>query len=157
MNIKEAQEALTLTLEDVAKSAAERGLTATVECFTADRDLNRISDGNTDAAVIIAGEITVGAPDSEEKLLLECAVGINNGEVIPEDMLREVDTIRESMKELCETFDEKGNAAEAFAAMLPEEEEPEQPRVYDNKRFYIACGIGAVVLIALVLIIGALF
>ena len=157
MNINEAREALALTLTDIAKSATDKGLTAETECFIADHDLNRLSDDTLDRAVIIAGEILVGASDSEEKLLLECAVGINDGEVAPEDMLREVNTLRGSMKELCERLDEKESATEAFESVVPEEELPEQPKVYDNKRFYIACGVGALVLIALVLIVGGLF
>ena len=157
MNIKEAREALALTLTDIAGGAIEKGLTAQTKCFIADHDLNELSDDNIGSAVLIAGEILVGTEGSEQKLLLECAVCVNDGEVTSEDMLREVNTLRESMKELCEQLDEKGNAEEAFAAVVPEEELPEPPRVYDNRRFYIACGVGALVLVALILIVGGLF
>lgn len=157
MKINEAREALALTLTDIAKDAEQKGLTAETKCFIADRDLAELSNENTDSAVIIAGEILVGVQGSEQKLLLECAVCINDGEVAPEDMLREVNTMRESMKELCEKLDEKGSAEEAFAAVAPEEEPPAPERVYDNKRFYISCGIGAVIILVLVLIIGGLF
>lgn len=157
MNVTEAREALALTLTDIAKAAEEKGLSAETKCFIADRDLNELPEDNTSSAVIIAGEILIGANDSEQKLLLECAVSVNDGEVAPDDMLREVNTLRESMKELCDKLDEKGNAEDAFVAVSPEEEMPEPPRVYDNKRFYISCGIGALALLTLVLIIGALF
>ena len=120
MNIKEAREALALTLTDIAGGAIEKGLTAQTKCFIADHDLNELSDDNIGSAVLIAGEILVGTEGSEEKLLLECAVCVNDGEVTSEDMLREVNTLRESMKELCEKLDEKGNAEEAFAAVVPE-------------------------------------
>ena len=157
MKINEAREALALTLTDIAKIAEQKELSAETKCFIADRDLNELSDENAASAVLIAGEILVGADDSEEKLLLECAVCVNDGEVTSEDMLREVNTMRESMRELCEKLDEKGNAKDAFIAVSPEEEAPVPPRVYDNKNFYIACGIGACVIIALLLIIGGLF
>lgn len=157
MNIHEAREALALTLTDIAGQAAAKGLETETKCFVADHDLNELSDENIAAAVLIAGEIVIAAPNSEQKLLLECAVSVNDGDVTPEDMLREVNTLRESMKDFCDSLDEKGNAEDAFAAVAPEEEEPEAPRVYDNKRFYIACGVGAIVLIALMLIIGGLF
>ena len=157
MNIKEAREALALTLTDIAGAAIEKGLTAETKCFIADHDLNELSDETIASAVLIAGEILIGEDGSEEKLLLECAVSVNDGEVTSEDMLREVNTLRESMKDLCDKLDEKGNAKDAFTAVTPEEEIPEPPRVYDNKRFYIACGVGALVIIALVLIVGGLF
>ena len=157
MNINEAREALALTLTDIAGAAIEKGLTAETKCFIADHDLNELSDERIASAVLIAGEILIGEEGSEEKLLLECAVSVNDGEVTSEDMLREVNTLRESMKDLCDKLDEKGNAKDAFTAVTPEEEIPEPPRVYDNKRFYIACGVGALVIIALVLIVGGLF
>ena len=157
MTIVEAREALRLALEDIAKSATEKQLTADVKCFIADHDLTELAPENFEKAALVAGEILVGAANSEEKLMLECALSVTDGEISSDEILREVNTVRESMKELCEKLDESENPSEAFLAVAPEEEIPEPAHTYDNKRFYIACGIGAAVLIALVLIIGAIF
>ena len=157
MTVIEAREALTLTLRDIAGGATEKNLTADIRCFIADHDLNALSDDNLAEAALVAGEITIGKDDIEEKLVLECAVSVNDGEVSSEEMLREVNVMRDSMKELCEKMNESESAADAFNAVVPEEEAPAPVHVYDNKKFYIACGIGAAVLIVLVLLIGGLF
>ena len=157
MKIIEARDALAVTLDSISKQAAEKNLTVNVRCFIADHDLNELSEEDLGKAALIAGEIAVNEAGSEEKLLLECALSITEGEVSAEEMLREVATIRESMKELCEKLDEAESTSEAFDAVLPEPEEPEPIHVYDNKKFYIASAIGAGVIILLVLLIGGLF
>lgn len=157
MTVIEARDALLLALEDISKKAIEKGLTADVKCFIADHDLNELSPDDLSKAALVSGEISVGTEKSEEKLVLECALSITDGDISSEEMLREVNVMRCSMTELCEKLDETGSAEEAFTAVAPEEEIPEAPRTYDNKRFYIACSIGAAALIVLILIIGALF
>ncbi len=157
MTVIEARDALSLALEDISKKAVEKGLTADIKCFIADHDLIELTPDDISKAALISGEISVGTEKSEEKLILECALSITDGDVSPEEMLREVNVMRDSMNELCEKLDETGNAEDAFTAVSPEERIPEVPRTYDNKRFYIACSIGAAALIVLILIIGALF
>ena len=157
MTVIEAREALALTLKDIAANATEKNLNADTKCFIADHDLLELSEDNCADAALVAGEITISQDGLEEKLVLECAVSVTDGEVSSEEMLREVNVIRESMRELCEKINETDSAEDAFNAIVPEEEAPTMPKIYDNKRFYIACGIGAATLIALVLLIGALF
>ena len=157
MNITEARDALALTLEDISKKVTEKGLTADIKCFIADHDLVELTPDNLTDAALIAGEITVSAPGAEEKLVLECAVSVTDGDVSSEEMQREVNVMRESMRELCEKLDEASSPEDAFTAVVPEEEEPAPVHVYDNKRFYIACGVGAAALILLILLIGGIF
>lgn len=138
MNITESKNALYEALKNVSEDAVSRGMKADVRCFVADHDLEEVSEDNP-KATLIAGEITITSDEKADKeILLECALSVEDGEVSPEEMLREVNTIRSSMKEICDTFDSVGNAEGTFNSIEKEQEvQIPEPKVFDNKKFYI--------------------
>ena len=153
MKITESIEALQEALLSIAKSAEERGLKTEVKCFAADNDLVELEQESPRAA-LVAGELTVKS-DGEDKIILECALSVIDGEVSSEEMLSEVNTLRESMKDLCNKFDESGSADGMFNAVAKEHEVPmPEEKVYDNKKFYIYGGIAVAVVLILVLLLG---
>ena len=135
MKIIESRDALLHAILDVAKSAEEHGLSAEAKCFIADHDLAPLSDGACESAALIAGEITVSSPETEEKIVLECALSITEGEVSADEMLREVNTIRDNMREIIEKVHEYGNAKDAFAEMCKTDEPEDAVQTFDNKNF----------------------
>lgn len=138
MNITESKNALYEALKNVSEDAISRGMTAEVRCFTANRDLEEVSESDP-SAVLIAGEIAITSEEKKEKeILLECALSIEDGEVSGDEILREVNNIRSNMKEVCDTFDKVGSAENTFDTIEKEQELPkEEPKTYDNKQFYI--------------------
>ena len=153
MNITEAKSALYNALKNVSEDAASRGMTAEVKCFVADHDLTEVSE-DSPKAVLIAGEITVTSDEKKDKeILLECAISVEDGEVANDEILREVNTIRASMKEVCDTFDTVGSAEGTFDSIEKEQEVPmPEEKVFDNKQFYIWGSIAAAAVLLLVLI-----
>jgi len=138
MNITESKKALFDALMNIGKDAEERGMEVSVNCFTANRDLECV-DENDASAVLIAGEVTITSSENLQKeIVLECALSIEDGEVSEDEILREVTNVRCSMKEVCDTFDQVGNADGTFETIEKEQEIPEEePKTYDNKQFYI--------------------
>ena len=138
MNITEAKNALCEALKNVSEDAINRGMEAEVRCFTANRDLEEVDESDP-KAFLIAGEITVTSEEKADKqIVLECALSVEDGEVSSDEILREVNNIRNSMKEVCETFDNVGNAESTFDAIEKDQELPvEEPKTFDNKQFYI--------------------
>ncbi|MBE6537445.1 MAG: hypothetical protein E7673_05775 [Ruminococcaceae bacterium] len=153
MNITESKNALYEALKNVSEDAVKRGMKAEVRCFVADHDLMEVSE-DSPKATLIAGEITVTSDENEDKeILLECALSVEDGEVSSEEMLREVNTIRGSMKEICETFDSVGSAGGTIESIEKEQQvDMPEPKVFDNKNFYIYGGIAAAVVLILVII-----
>ena len=155
MNITESKSALYEALKNISADAESRGMTAEVRCFIADHDLNEVKEDDP-KAVLIAGEISLTSNENEEKkILLECALSVEDGEVSSDEMLREVNTIRGSMKEVCDTFDNVGDAEGTFNA-IEEEQTPKmpEPKVFDNTQFYIYGGIAIAAVIILLIIFG---
>ncbi len=156
MKINEAYEALSNTFKNIKSEAEEKGITATYKCFTSDRDLIEV-DINDDNVSLIAGEFTLGAEGTEEKIILECAVSITDGEIFDDEVIREITAIRESIRELYAKIDETGSAAAALSDIYKEEEQPQPPaKTYDNKMFYIYGGL-AILVVAIILIISKAF
>lgn len=153
MNITESKNALCEALKNVSEEAVKRGMTAEVNCFVADHDLVEVSE-DSPKATLIAGEIRITADEKAEKeILLECALSVEDGEVSPEEMLREVNTMRSSMKEICETFDSVGSAESTIDSIEKEQQvDMPEPKVFNNKDFYIYGGIIAVIAIILTII-----
>ena len=153
MNITESKNALYEALKNVCEEAESRGMKTKVRCFVADHDLNEVTE-DSPKAQLISGEITVTSDEKDDRaILLECALSVEDGEVSSEEMLREVNTIRTSMKEICATFDEVGGATDTFNSIEKEQtvEVPEQ-KVFNNKDFYIWGSIIAVAALILTLI-----
>ena len=154
MNITESKNALYEVLQNVSEDAINRGMNAEVRCFTANRDLEEVEESDPKVA-LIAGEITVTSEEKADKqIVLECALSVEDGEVSPDEMLREVNNIRQSMKEVCETFDNVGNAENTFDAIEKEQEIPvEEPKTFDNKQFYIWGSVIAAIALLLTFLI----
>ncbi|MBQ9071175.1 MAG: hypothetical protein IJY23_07520 [Clostridia bacterium] len=152
MKITESRVALYGALKDVSGLAEERGITAEVKCFIADHDLCEISEDNLGAAALVSGEITLFAEGSDKKMILECALSITDGEVSPDEMLREVTAVRDNMKQILEKLDETKDVEKAFASFEPEEEPVADEPKYDNKKFYIYAGLAVAVILLLVLL-----
>ncbi len=151
MKITESKNALYEALKNVSEDAINRGMKAEVKVFVADHDLNEVSE-DSPKAVLIAGEISVTSDEkSDKQILLECALSIEDGEVANDEILREVNTIRGSMKEVCDTFDSVGNAENTFDSIEKEQTvEMPEPKVFDNKQFYIWGSIAAAAALILV-------
>ena len=151
MKVTEAREALIKTIDDAIASLKEKGLEVEKNCFLADRDL--LPTKGEEGASLIVADITVCAPDTDEKVIMECAVSIEEGEVLNDEIIREITLLRQNIKEITDKIDEVGSAKDAFA-ILAKEEEPEvaDAPVASNKSFYIYAGIAAIV----ILIIAAL-
>ena len=139
MRITEASDALLFAMKDIAKGATEKGLKTEIDCYLANRDLERLTEADDSAVRVVAAEMTVSSDETEEKIVLECALSVEDGEVQADEMLREVNTLRDSMREILEKLDAYGNAKDAFAEICkPEDEEVDNSPKYDNKTFYIA-------------------
>lgn len=152
MNINEAREALTLALNNIAEDAKGKGLDTGVKCFIANHDLCEISNDNSIEASIVAGEITLISTSTEKKMILECAVSVSDGEVSSEELLNEVNSVRNNMKEILDKLNSASDAEEAFSSFEPNEETiPESPR-YNNKNFYIASGVAVAIILLLILL-----
>lgn len=153
MKTIESRDALAAALNNIAELATENGLKAETRCFIADHDLIELSEDELSAAALIAGEITVSADGTDEKMLLECALSVTDGEVSDDEIISEVGTLRANMKEICSKVSELGNAKDAFEALSPEEPEAKEEPKYDNKRFYIIASIVAVAVIVLMVLL----
>ena len=153
MNVTESKNALFEALKNISEEAVSRGMKADVRCFVADHDLNEV-DENSPKATLVAGEIAITSDEKADKeILLECAISVEDGEVSSEEILREVNTIRSSMKELCDTFDTLGSAGSTIDSIEKEQTvEMPEPKVFDNKQFYIWGSVIAAAALILVLI-----
>ena len=151
MKVTESKNALYEALKNVSEDAINLGMKAEVKVFVADHDLNEVSE-DSPKAVLIAGEISVTSDEkSDKQILLECALSIEDGEVSNDEILREVNTIRGSMKEVCDTFDSVGSAENTFDSIEKEQTvEMPEPKVFDNKQFYIWGSIAAAAALILV-------
>ena len=156
MNVKDAKAALICACEDLVKEANDKKLNADYRCFTANIDLEEI-DENAENVALIAAEISVGAENSEKAVILESAVSVSDGDVVDDEILREVSTLRENLKEVFAKVDESNDANAAFDAIEEETSLPiPEQKVYDNKKFYIYASIFAAAVI-IVLLLSKLF
>lgn len=161
MNIKEAFEALGATLENIADTARASGLSATTHCILATHDMEELSvDGEVSRAALIAGEITLGADGTEEKMLFECALSISDGEVSSDEMAAEIKSVRANVREICDKLDLSLPINEAFASVCdaesPDEDETPAP-ARSNKVFYITAAVMFIFLIVIMILIGKVF
>jgi hypothetical protein len=159
MKILEAREALVATIEDISNSARALGLTVNSDCYFSDRDLFVIEDEKADEAAVIAAEIELKYNDEYEKIFLECAVAINDGEVLSDDLTSECAKLRESIKEILDSISDSPDKKDAFVSLChkDDEPEPERPAPQNNKYYYVSAAVGAVVILLLVLLINKLF
>ncbi len=158
MNVNESCEAFLAALGDIANAAKEAGFTAEYKCYAADRDLSEINAANSENAAIVAAELSLSVEGVEEKVLLECAVSVIDGECTSEEIADEVSLLRQNVKELTDKAEAIG-AAEAVAELFREQKEnekPDEPKVFDNRSFYIGAGILAAVIVIVLLVINSL-
>ncbi len=159
MNVNESREAFLAAIKDIANTATEAGFTTEYKCYAADRDLCPVGEENEENAAIIAAELSLAAEGVEEKVLLECAVSIRDGECTSDEIAEEISMLRQNVKELADKAAAQGGAAEAIAELFREQRDAEKSpevKVYNNKSFYITAGIAAVVIVVLFLIINSL-
>ncbi len=156
MNIKEAYDALLRTLEDIAKKATDTGLTADVRCAVTDFELNELSEDSYSGAVLISGEISIGAEGAEGRIVLECAISIDeDGNVTNDAIAQEVGVMRATVSELCDRLDKTKPIKEAFSELCDSEEgdvELDNPApVRSNKAYYltalVALGIAVIAIL----------
>lgn len=123
MKAIEAKEALVSTLENISDIITEAGLSAQVRCGFTDLDFDAVDESVPEGARVLFGDILVSAPGVKRQMVLECAVGIDEGEVTGDELLREIGEIRAAAKELAEmarsadrladVFEEDGSQGEA--------------------------------------------
>ena len=90
----------------------------------------------------------------------EGAIPVIDGEVISDEMIREVATMRASVKEFLSRLNTEEPIASAFSAILDEEtaaDDIEPVRQFNNKPFYIGAALMFIVLIAVLLLMGRMF
>lgn len=152
MKFTEAYEAFSNAINDIKNMLTDSGFDVNFRCYTADRDLNELSEDASNDAALIAAEITVGANGTDKKMILESALSITDTEVSPEEIRNEIGLLRKSAKEICDKQNETGDFDQTFKSFETEEEPiPEGPK-YDNKKFYIGGAIAIVALIILVIL-----
>ncbi len=152
MKIIEARDALVNTLKNIKEENAAKGIITEYKCFASDRDLIEVDIDDKNAA-LIAGEISFGAGGTDEKIILECAVCISDGEVIEDEVIGAVTSLRDSLHEFYAKIDEAGSVVKALEEIYQEADEPApEIKTYDNKKFYIYGGI-IIALVAVILIL----
>ena len=159
MKLFEAKEALEATINDIAEGARAFGISVSSDCYFSDRDLFVIDDEKASEAAVIAAEVEIKCEGSDDKIFLECAVAINDGEVLNDDLANECAKLRANVKEITDTLGNAEDKTEAFASICRIEEEPEEdrPAPLSNKYFYLSAAVGAVAILLLVLLINKLF
>ena len=159
MKIFEAREALKATIEDISISARALGIEVNSDCYLSDRDLFVIDDDKADEAAVIAAEVELKYDGADEKIFLECAVAINDKEVLCDDLTSECAKLRASIKEILDSISDSENKKEAFVSLCHADDEPEvdRPAPMNNKYYYISAAVGAFAILLLVLLINKLF
>ena len=159
MNVRESREAFLAAVKSIADTALEAGFITEYKCYAADRDLSPVDEDNVSGAAIIAAELSLGAEGVDEKVLLECAISVMDGECSADEMAEEIALLRNNVKELTDKIAEGANAADTISELFRnqrENEEAPQIKTYNNKSFYITAGIAAAVIVLLLLIINSL-
>ena len=159
MKINEAREALKATIEDISSNASVLGIMVDSDCYLSDRDLFVIDDDKVEEAAVIAAEVELKYDGADERIFLECAVAINDGEVLSDDLTSECAKLRASIKEILDSIADSADKKEAFISLCHADDEPEEdlPVPMNNKSFYITAAVGAFAILLLVLLINKLF
>jgi len=160
MKAQESLQALKNTLEDIASVAVAKGLKAEVICYFTNYTLE---DGKgehyeeyTNAATLLCGTLILGHGEVDESLAYECAMEITDGEIADADMTGEAQRIRTDVTAICEDITEE-NAKDVFSKAVEPDAVDLSYQNQSNKNFYIACAVGAVVLVVLFALISKLF
>ena len=160
MNISEAFDAFSKTLDDIAGAQDIAGLSYETSVTLCDSELQPIGDGNAELAALIAGVIVISCEGEDRTVEFEGAIPVIDGEVISDEMIREVATMRASVKEFLSRLNTEEPIASAFSAILDEEtatDDIEPVRQFNNKPFYIGAALMFIVLIAVLLLMGRMF
>ena len=153
MKPTQAKEAFIKTIENITEEITKRGLNVNINCYFSDRELEPIDEANIDNASILSAVITVCAEFSDDAVVFEHAIAIDEGEVLNDEIIREANKLRESTRELCEKLDSGMSAKESIKAMDIEPEITERPAALDNRLYYIG---GAIVVAIIILVIAFL-
>ena len=154
MNVYEAKEAFTNTVESIIAPLAELGLSTDTRYYFSDRELVEIPETEAERAAVIAAEVRICHPETKDELMFESAVAVEGGEVLNDEIIREATTLRESVSQLREALQNNERVGDAFASIIPPEDVPEVEPARDNKMFYIGGAIVAAVVILVILLIG---
>lgn len=160
MNFKEALDAFSKTLDDIASAAERAGLSCETSVALCDSELQPIGEDDGELAALIAGVIVISCEGEDRTVEFEGAIPVIEGEVISEEMIREVATMRSSVNEFLSRLNPEQSVASAFSAILDEEtatDESEPPKQFNNKPFYIGAVLMFAVLIIILLLIGRIF
>lgn len=160
MKAQETLQTLKNTLEDIASVAVAKGLEAEVICYFTNYTLE-YGEGEqyeeyTDAATLLCGTLILGHGEVNDSLAYECAMEITDGEIADADMTAEVQRIRADVTAICEAINEE-NAKDIFSKTVEPDAHDLPYQNQSNKNFYIACAVGAVVLVVLFALISKLF
>ena len=159
MNHLEARDALVATVNDIAAKLNSLGITVRSDCYFADRDLFVVAPESSADAAVIAAELELTYDGCDEKIILECAVACDDGEVLADDLTNECSGLRSSVKEIVDTLSSADDKKEAFIALCHPDEEPhiDRPEPQSNKYYYLAAAFGVIAIVLFVLLIDKLF
>ena len=161
-----AKEAMAAAISNIAEEAACAGFKTEFNSGYSNAEYEKLDDSATPECIY--GELTIGVEGAAETIVFECAAGVfeNDGEltVSDEELAQKIGELRGNLRSFIEDTKAAGkdNLKDAFIAVIDKEEEEkaaeipvEKPR--NNTYFYIAAGIGAVVIVALFLCIRFFF
>ena len=142
MNLKEAREALRLTLTDIAKILEEAGLVCSVNDNLCSVDFDEESI-ESESVALIYGEISFGEEGDGRRASLECAVSVVEGEIAPEELRRELYDMRAEAKRIAEVKLSLKDGESVFSALEEqiEEEEAEDMPEEDNPKAQTRSGL----------------
>ena len=151
INVFEGREALVNTAKSILSRLEKEGFTSEINCYFSDIELTAIPDEAAEGATLIVIQTEITHPDTEERIILEGAVAIDEGEVINDEIIREANKLRRSVDEILFALENSSDVGKAVRSLMPEDEEEEPRPVYNNKMYYIG-GIVIAVIITIVLI-----
>lgn len=149
----EAKEALIKTIDEICSAATERGLNVNVNCYFSDRELEPIAESEVERAAILSASVSIGEGSSDISLLLECAIAIDEGEVLNDEIIREAVKLRSAVSELCEKLDSGFSVKDAISSMDEGEQTPDEPVAHDNRAYYIGGAVVVAVILLLILLL----
>ncbi len=132
MKAHEAYEALEATLIDIAEILKNVGLKTETRCRFSGVDFDE-HEAFGEGVAILFGEIFFFPEGTQERAALECAVGIDDGEVTNEELLREVSDLRAEAKRIASLITEDTRAEDIFKLLEESEsEKDDEDTEFDN-------------------------
>ena len=152
MNMTEGKDALVSTAKGILDKLTKYDFSYNINCYFSGLDLSSFGEDATDAANLIVLEAEITHPATDEKIILEGAVAIDEGQVLNDEIIREADKLKKSVQDILSALEETSDIKAAVLSLMPKEEKPEPRPSFDNKAYYIG-GIIIAAIITFVLII----